>query len=107
LSFIFRAVIVLIVFSFVVYVLKALARLSFNVRKTVREVRAMRDEIHQTTSSRAGQASRAERAISAEMIRCAACGAFVAAGEALTLKSAGGAQTFCSQECLHAHARRA
>ncbi len=102
-SFIFRAVLILIIFSFVVYVLKAIARLSFNVRKTVRDVRSLRDEISTVPG---GQRAKS-KAVSAEMVRCASCGAFVVARDAMTVTSRGRAAHFCSKECLEAHVKSA
>ena len=87
-SFLLRAVLILLVFSFVVYVLKAIARLSFNLRGALTEVRAIRAKMD------------GRPAASAEMLRCAACGAFVSARDAVTISSRNRAQTFCSRECL-------
>jgi hypothetical protein len=94
LSFILKFVLVLLIFSFVVYVLKAIARLSFSLRGALREVRQMREQL-------------SGREASAEMVRCAACGAFVAARDALRLSSRGRAETFCSHECIQAYAKSA
>jgi hypothetical protein len=102
LNYIFRAVLILLIFSFIVYVLKAIARLSFNVRKTVRDVRAMRDGINTASGARSKK-----KAISTEMVRCAACGAFVAADEAVTLSSRHRAAMFCSRDCIEAHIKSA
>jgi hypothetical protein len=63
LSFILRLVLILIVFSFVVYVMKAISRLSFRLRGTMREVSRMRDRMP------------GQEPVSAEMVRCASCGA--------------------------------
>ena len=93
-SFIFRAVAILIIFCFVVYVLKAIARISFRLQTTIKDVRQMREQL-------------GGRAASAEMVRCAACGAFVSAGDAVTLSARGRAQTFCSKECIQAHVKSA
>lgn len=94
-TFILKAVAVLLIFAFIVYVLKMIARLSFNVRNTAKELNKMRDQV----ATRQGK--------STEMLRCASCGAFVAAQDAVRVSSGGRAQTFCSHECLHAHARPA
>ena len=93
--FIFRIIVILFIFSFVVYVLKMIARLSFNVRNTAKELNKMRDQV----VTRQGK--------STDMIRCSACGAFVIAQDAVKVTSGGRAQTFCSHECLQAHARTA
>jgi hypothetical protein len=92
-TFILRFVVILFIFAFVVYVLKMLARLSFNVRNTAKELSKMREQaaVHKPKST--------------EMIRCAACGAFVSAQDAVKVTSGGRAQIFCSHECLHAHAK--
>ncbi|MDX2031954.1 MAG: hypothetical protein SF339_14865 [Blastocatellia bacterium] len=87
-SFILRAVLILLIFSFVVYVFKAIARLSFNLKGALKEVRTIRANMDGRPMA------------SAEMKRCAACGAFVAARDALTVSSRNQAQTFCSRECL-------
>lgn len=94
-GFILRCVLILLVFSFVVYVLKAIVRLSAHLRTTVKDVKTMRDQISGTPAK------------SAEMVRCIACGSFVASREALTVSSRNSAQTFCSHECLAAHAKSA
>jgi len=39
------------------------------------------------------------------MVRCLACGAFVAASEAITLRSGKTTQPFCSHDCLQRHVR--
>ncbi len=93
--FIFRIIVILFIFAFVVYVLKMIARLRFSVRNTAKELNKMREQ----ATTRQGK--------STEMIRCAACGAFVAAQDAVRISSSGRAQTFCSHECLHTHAKTA
>lgn len=92
-GFILRAILVLLAFAFVVYVLKAIIRLSSNLRTTVKEVKTMRDQLG------------GKPAVSAEMVKCLACGAFVAPRDALTVSSRNRAQVFCSHECLAAHAK--
>lgn len=87
-SFIFRAVLILLIFSFVVYVLKAIARLSFNLKGALSDVRTIRARMEGRPTA------------SAEMKRCAACGSFVADRDALTVSSRNRAQIFCSRECL-------
>ncbi len=94
-TFIFKAVAILFLFAFVVYVLKAITRLSANVRKTAKELNKMREQV---TTRQPG---------STEMIRCAACGAFVAPRDAVQVSSGGRAQRFCSYECLQTHAKTA
>ena len=88
-GFIFRFVLILLVFAFVVYVLKAIARLSHHLRGTMRDVKEIRE--------------RASPAVSANMVRCFSCGAFVSARDAVTLSSRNSSQTFCSSECARAH----
>lgn len=92
-GFIIRAVLVLLAFGFVIYVLKAILRLSSHLKSTVKEVKTMRDQMS------------GKPAISAEMVKCLACGAFVAPRDALTVSSRNRAQVFCSHECLAAHAK--
>ena len=88
-GFIFRFVLILLVFAFVVYVLKAIARLSHHLRGTIRDVREIREKM--------------SPAVSANMVRCLSCGAFVSARDAVTISSRNRSQTFCSSECARAH----
>ena len=90
-GFIFRCVLILIVFAFVVYVLKAITRLSHHLRVTIRDVKDIREKV-------SGGA-----AVSADMVRCASCGAFVSARDAVTLTSRNKSQIFCSSECARSH----
>lgn len=90
-SFVIRCLIVLFLFSFVVYVLKAIARLSHHLRGTMRDVTRLRDQVAGGTPA------------NAEMVRCANCGAFVSIGDALTLSTTNLAQVFCSRECARIH----
>ncbi|MBL8204892.1 MAG: hypothetical protein JNM09_11735 [Blastocatellia bacterium] len=92
-TFILKAVVILFIFAFVVYVLKAITRLSANVRKTAKELNKVRDQ----TPSRQPK--------STEMVRCAACGAFVAPRDAVQVTSGGRGQMFCSYECLQTRAK--
>jgi hypothetical protein len=89
LGFIFRFVLILLVFAFVVYVLKAIARLSHHLRGTIRDVKDIREKM--------------SPAVSANMVRCLSCGAFVSARDAVTLTSHNRSQTFCSSHCARAH----
>lgn len=88
-GFIFKCVLILLVFAFVVYVLKAIARLSNHLRGTIRDVREIREKV--------------SPAVSANMVRCISCGAFVSARDAVTISSRNRSQTFCSNECARAH----
>ena len=88
-GFIFRFVLILLVFAFVVYVLKAIARLSHHLRGTIRDVREIREKM--------------SPAVSANMVRCLSCGAFVSARDAVTVSSRNSSQTFCSSECARSH----
>ena len=90
-----NAVVILLIFAFVVYVLKMISRLSLLVRKTAKELGKMRDQ------------STTRQPKSTEMIRCAACGAFVAPRDAVQVTSGGRGQMFCSYECLQTHAKTA
>ena len=92
-GFVFKLILALFVFAFIVYVFKALARLRFHLRGTVKDVQKMREQM------------KGRAANSSEMVRCQACGAFVASGEALTLAEGKRRQSFCSRACLQAHAR--
>ena len=88
-GFIFRFVLILLAFAFVVYVLKAIARLSHHLRGTIRDVKEIREKVSPT--------------VSANMVRCLSCGAFVSARDAVTISSRNRSQTFCSSECARAH----
>lgn len=92
-GFIIKCVLILFVFGFVVYVLKAIVRLSAHLRATVKDVKGMREQLGGRSTP------------SADMVRCLSCGAFVSSRDALTISSRKSAQTFCSHECLAAHAK--
>ncbi len=92
-TFILRIVLILIVFSFVVYIFKAIARIRFNLSGTIKEVRKLREQL----SGRPATAG-------AEMVRCASCGAFVSSRDALVVSSRNLTQSFCSPECIRSHA---
>ena len=91
-GFIIKLVVVLFIFSFIVYVLKAIMRLSFYLRGTIKDVQKIRDQV--------GGGGRP--VASAEMVKCAACGSFVAAQDAVTVSARNRAQHFCSQTCVRA-----
>jgi hypothetical protein len=88
LSFILRAVLILLAFAFVVYVIKSIARLSYRLRSTINDFQHLREEVS------------GRPVANAEMVRCAACGAFVSARDAVTVSSGKTARTFCSTECM-------
>ena len=90
-SFILRLVLILIVFSFVVYVLKAISRLSFRLRGTMREVSRMRDRMPDPGT------------VSAEMVRCESCGAFVSRRDSVQLRVRNQSLSYCSELCLKTH----
>jgi hypothetical protein len=100
LGFIVKCVLILLVFAFIVYVMKAITRLSAHLRNTVKEVKNLHGQ--QGSRQASGQAQ-----ASADMVRCISCGAFVASRDAVTLSSRNRAQVFCSHECLAAHAKSA
>jgi hypothetical protein len=89
-TFIIRAVLILLLFCFVVYVIKSIARLSHRLRGAVKDVQSLRDQISGRPKA------------SAEMVRCAACGAFVSSRDAVTVSSRNAARSFCSKECARA-----
>jgi formylmethanofuran dehydrogenase subunit E len=91
LGFILKFVLILLVFAFVVYVMKAIARLSHRLRATIRDVK----EIRETVSGRGR--------VSADMVRCSSCGSFVSARDAVTVSSRNKSQNFCSSECARSH----
>jgi hypothetical protein len=94
-TFILKAVAILFIFAFVVYVLKMISRLTANVRKTAKELNKMREQ------------APARQPKSTEMIRCAACGAFVVPRDAVQVTTGGRGQIFCSYECVQARAKTA
>lgn len=87
-SFLIRAVMILLAFAFVVYVLKAIARLSFNLRGALKDLRGIRQQVSERPAA------------NAEMVRCVSCGAFVSSRDALTVSSRNRSQVFCSQSCM-------
>jgi hypothetical protein len=89
LNFIIRCVLILLAFAFIVYVFKSIARLSHRLRGTIKDFKNLREEV----SGRAAVAS-------TEMVRCAACGAFVMSRDAVSVSSRKSARTFCSPECM-------
>ena len=93
-GFIFKFVIILIVFSFIVYVMKAISRMSAHLRRTVKDVKSLREQMGGQTGA-------------ADMVRCSGCGAFVSARDAATVSVRGRTQSFCSHDCLMAHAKQA
>ena len=87
---IYRLFIAFFLFVFVIYVLKAIARLRFFINGTMGDVRKLREQL--------GGAGGGP-----EMVRCPGCGAFVAAREAVTIRSRNISQSYCSTECLQRH----
>jgi hypothetical protein len=83
---------ILVVFAFIVYVLRAIAGLRTHLRSTVRDLRRLREE----AQGRPG----ADSGASAEMVRCLSCGAYVASRDAVVISSRGASQVFCSQACM-------
>lgn len=97
---IFKLVFYTIVFAFVVYVFKMIARLAHNVRATVTDVNKLKEAMRA-----AGQAvGQGRQTVSAEMVRCKECGSFVAAKEAVVVSVSQRKETFCSRECMQRHA---
>jgi hypothetical protein len=91
LNFIFKCVLILLVFAFIVYVLKAIARLSHHLRGTISDVKEIREKVS------------GRPAASADMVRCLSCGAFVSSRDAVTISSRNRSLVFCSGECARAH----
>jgi hypothetical protein len=91
LSFILRVVLILLVFAFVVYVIKAIARLSFHLRGAIKDVRKLREQVG------------GRPAVSADMVRCARCGAFVTSRDAVVVSAGNRARIFCSSDCMRLH----
>ena len=99
-GFIFKLVFYTLVFAFVVYVFKMIARLAFNVRATLTDVNKLKEAMRA-----AGQAvGQGRPTVSAEMVRCKECGSFVAAKEAVVVSVSQRKETFCSRECMQKHA---
>lgn len=90
-GFILKCVLILIIFAFIVYVMKTIARLSHHLRGTIRDVKEIREKV-------SGRPD-----VSANMVRCLSCGAFISARDAVTYSSRNSSQTFCSSECARAH----
>lgn len=88
---IIRCLIILFVFAFIVFVLKAIARLSHRLRGTIKDMKDIREKVS------------GRPAASADMIRCLSCGAFVSSRDAVTISSRNRSQMFCSGECARAH----
>ncbi|MGH9753923.1 MAG: hypothetical protein ACREA2_14180 [Blastocatellia bacterium] len=93
-NFILKCVFILLVFAFIVYVLKAIARLSHHLRATIGDMKEIREKVS------------GRPAVSADMVRCLSCGAFVSTRDAVTLSSRNRSQVFCSGECARAHIAR-
>jgi len=91
---IIRCLLILLAFAFIVYVLKAIARLSHHLRGTIKDVKEIREK-----------APRRSKA-SADMVRCLSCGAFVSSRDAVTISSRNSSQVFCSGECARTHIAR-
>lgn len=91
---ILRIIIILIVFSLVIFLLRRMARLSLQVHGTLKEVREIKNKLGQKPSP-----------TGTDMVRCLACGSFVSAHEAVTLFAQGRSQSFCSHECIKAHVK--
>jgi len=88
---IIRCLIILFVFAFIVYVLKAIARLSHRLRGTINDVKEIREKA-------AGRGRATE-----DMVRCQSCGAFISLRDAVTVSSRNKSQAFCSSACARAH----
>ena len=89
-TFIFKLIIFTLLFAFVVYVLKMIARLSQRVRATVTDVNKLRELFECRPQA------------SADMVRCQNCGAFISAKEASTVSGKKTKVVYCSRECLNA-----
>lgn len=95
-GFILKCVLILLVFAFIVYVMKAITRLSAHLRAAVKDVKHLRN-----------QGGTSQVRASADMVRCVSCGSFVSSRDAVTISSRNRAQVFCSHECLTTHAKSA
>lgn len=90
-NLIFKCVLILLVFAFIVYVLKAIARLSHHLRGTISDMKEIREKVSGRPTA------------SADMVRCLSCGAFVSSRDAVTISSRNRSLVFCSGECARAH----
>jgi len=90
-GFIFRCLLVLFAFAFIVYVLKSIARLSHRLRITINDVKEIREKA-------AGRGRATE-----DMVRCLSCGAFISSRDAVTVSSRNKSQVFCSSACARAY----
>jgi hypothetical protein len=93
LGFLFKLILFTLLFAFVVYVFKMIARLAYKVRATITDVNKLRETMQSVAAG-------ARQTVSAEMVRCAKCGAFVAAKEAVVVTDKQRKQYFCSRECV-------
>lgn len=90
-TFILRCVLIIMIFAFIVYVMKAIARLSHRLRLTMKDLKDVRDDMG------------GRKAANAEMVRCATCGAFVSSRDAVTMSSRKSSMIFCSGECARSY----
>ena len=88
---IIRCLLILFAFAFIVYVLKAIARLSHRLRGTINDVKEIREK-----GSGRGRTTE-------DMVRCLSCGAFISLRDAVTISSRNKSQAFCSGACARAH----
>ncbi|HKQ74388.1 MAG TPA: hypothetical protein VJ810_11915 [Blastocatellia bacterium] len=88
---IIRCLLILFAFAFIVYVLKAIARLSHRLRGTISDVKEIREKA-------SGRGRTTE-----DMVRCLSCGAFISLRDAVTISSRNKSQAFCSSACARAH----
>ncbi len=100
-GFLFKLIFYTLVFAFVVYVFKMIARLAFKVRATVTDVNKLKEAMRAAGQAVGGQG---RPTVSAEMVRCKECGSFVAAKEAVVVSVSQRKETFCSRECMQKHA---
>jgi hypothetical protein len=96
LGLLFKLILYTLLFAFVVYVFKMIARLSHRVRATITDVNKLREVMQSVAGGVGGR----PQAVSAEMVKCETCGAFVAAKEALAVSQKQRKQFFCSRECM-------
>ena len=95
-GFLFKLILFTLLFAFVVYVFKMIARLAYNVRATITDVNKLKEVMQ--------SAAKGRPQVSAEMVRCRACGSFVATKEAVVVSSRQRKEIFCSHECVQRQA---
>ena len=94
-SFLVKLALLLVIFSFIVYVLKAISRFSYHLRRVKSDLKQVREQMS------------GKESVSAEMVRCVTCGTFVSSRDAIQLRIRDRSQVYCSEICLEKNRARA